>query len=80
MDGEKWNPVTSGLPEPKGTVISMLDTNLEIGGEFYCLNNCGIFCFNDSGIHGAPLRFHGLKNIVYSILGDFQLKYDTIIK
>ena len=56
VDGEKWNPVTSGLPEPKGTVISILDTNLEIGGEFYCLNNRGIFCSNDSGISWRPIE------------------------
>lgn len=50
MDEEKWNLITAGLPEPKGTVISILDTNSKIGGEFYCLNNRGIFCSNDSGI------------------------------
>jgi hypothetical protein len=49
-DEERWNLVTSGLPEPKGTVISILDTNSEVGGEFYCLNNRGIFCSIDSGV------------------------------
>lgn len=50
LDGEKWMPVTRGLPEPKGTVISILTANPKMAGEFYCINNHGIFCSTDSGI------------------------------
>jgi hypothetical protein len=40
---EEWKPVTNGLPEPSGTIISI------IAGEFYAINNHGIFCSIDSG-------------------------------
>ena len=48
-DGEKWNLVTDGLPDSKGTIISMLAANPKIEGEFYCLNNRGIFYSVNSG-------------------------------
>ena len=38
------------LPEPNGTIISVLAANPKISGEFYALNNRGIFCSSDSGI------------------------------
>ncbi|MDN5846890.1 MAG: hypothetical protein L0H53_11520 [Candidatus Nitrosocosmicus sp.] len=46
---DEWILSTKGLPEPKGTVISILKSNLNIVDEFYCLNNRGIFCSTDSG-------------------------------
>jgi hypothetical protein len=33
-----------------GTLISVLAANPKIAGEFYAVNNCGIFCSTDSGI------------------------------
>ena len=46
-----WKPITnSGLPPPSGTIITILAANPKIAGEFYALNNHGIFCSNDSGI------------------------------
>lgn len=54
-DGEKWILVTDGLPDSKGTIISMLAANPKINGEFYCLNNRGIFCSADSGISWSQL-------------------------
>ncbi len=56
IDGEKWMPVTTGLPEPKGTVISILAANPKIAGEFYCVNNRGIFCSDDSGISWHQIK------------------------
>jgi hypothetical protein len=55
-DGEKWNLVTGGLPDSKGTIISMLAANPKIKGEFYCLNNRGIFCSTDSGVSWTRLN------------------------
>jgi photosystem II stability/assembly factor-like uncharacterized protein len=46
-DGE-WK-VVKGLPEPRGTLISTLAANPKIVGEFYAVNNRGIFCSTDSG-------------------------------
>ena len=46
---EVWKPVTNGLPEPSGTIISVLAANPKISGEFYAVNNRGIFCSIDSG-------------------------------
>jgi hypothetical protein len=45
-----WKPVTKGLPESNGTIISILAANPMIGGEFYAVNNRGVFCSTDSGI------------------------------
>jgi hypothetical protein len=40
--------VVKGLPEPLGTLISILAANPKIVGEFYAVNNRGIFCSTDS--------------------------------
>ncbi|MGE5661833.1 MAG: WD40/YVTN/BNR-like repeat-containing protein, partial [Ignavibacteriales bacterium] len=42
-DGETWKNVSKGLPESKGTIITMLASNPNSAGEFYALNNRGIF-------------------------------------
>ena len=50
-DSEAWKPITnSGLPPPSGTIITILAANPKVAGEFYALNNRGIFCSSDSGI------------------------------
>ena len=41
-----YNPV---LTEPRGTIISVLTANPKVTGEFYAINNRGIFCSTDSG-------------------------------
>ena len=49
-DDEEWMVVSKGLPEPHGTLISLLRANPKIAGEFYAVNNRGIFCSRDSAI------------------------------
>jgi photosystem II stability/assembly factor-like uncharacterized protein len=49
QENETWILSDDGLPEPEGTVISILESNPKIKDEFYCLNNRGIFCSTDSG-------------------------------
>ena len=49
-ENQEWTLSNSGLPESKGTVISILQSNPKIKDEFYCLNNRGIYCSKDSGI------------------------------
>ncbi len=49
--GEKeWTPLGSGLPEPEGTIVSILAGGPSGGGEFYAANNKGIYRSNDSGL------------------------------
>jgi hypothetical protein len=36
-------------PEPKGTTITVLASNPKAAGEFYAVNNRGIFISTDSG-------------------------------
>ena len=53
---EKWELVTEGMPESKGTIISILESNPYAKDEFYCLNNRGIYCSKDSGISWEMLE------------------------
>ncbi len=55
MNDEKWNAVSKGLPESNGTIISILASNPNSAGEFYALNNRGIFISTDSGISWTSL-------------------------
>jgi photosystem II stability/assembly factor-like uncharacterized protein len=49
-DGKKWKAISNGFPEPTGTTISVLASNPKVSGEFYAVNNHGVFCSADSGI------------------------------
>ena len=49
VNSQDWNLVTNGLPKPTGTLISILAANPKVAGEFYAVNNRGIFCSTDSG-------------------------------
>jgi photosystem II stability/assembly factor-like uncharacterized protein len=53
---DNWELVSNGLPEPRGTIISILAANPKIAGEFYAVNNRGIFCSTDSGISWKMLK------------------------
>jgi photosystem II stability/assembly factor-like uncharacterized protein len=55
-DDEEWNIVSKGLPEPRGTLISFLAANPKVAGEFYAVNNRGIFYSTDSGISWKMLE------------------------
>lgn len=48
-DGGKWRAVSNGLPEPDGTTITILVANPKVSGEFYAVNNRGLFISTDSG-------------------------------
>ena len=58
QEKEDWKLVSKGLPEPNGTIISVLAANPKISGEFYAVNNRGIFCSIDSGISWKMLDEH----------------------
>jgi hypothetical protein len=53
---DSWKAVSDGLPEPRGTIISILAANPKVSGEFYAVNNHGIFCSTDSGISWKMLN------------------------
>ena len=47
-DGRKWKAVSNGLPEPVGTTITVFASNPKVSGEFYAVNNRGLFISTDS--------------------------------
>ena len=47
---KEWKLVSNGLPNPTGTLISVLAANPKVSGTFYAANNRGIFYSTDSGI------------------------------
>jgi photosystem II stability/assembly factor-like uncharacterized protein len=49
-DGDDWQIISKGLPEADGTIITMLASNPFTNGEFYGINNRGIFCSTDGGV------------------------------
>jgi photosystem II stability/assembly factor-like uncharacterized protein len=53
---EKWEIITKGIFESKGTIISILESNPNVKDEFYCLNNRGIYSSKDSGISWEKLE------------------------
>jgi photosystem II stability/assembly factor-like uncharacterized protein len=55
IGSERWEKISKGLPESEGTIITMLASNPFSGGEFYGINNRGIFWSNDSGVSWACL-------------------------
>lgn len=54
-DSENWKVVSKGLPESKGTIITILASNPNTAGEFYAINNRGIFSSTDSGVSWTAL-------------------------
>ena len=48
-DGKEWKVVSDGLPHPSGTTMSILASNQKVQGEFYAVNNHGVFISTDSG-------------------------------
>ena len=51
-----WKAVSNGLPEPRGIIISILAANPKVSGEFYAVNNRGIFSSTNSGISWKMLN------------------------
>ncbi|HKO65220.1 MAG TPA: hypothetical protein VJU13_08455 [Candidatus Nitrosocosmicus sp.] len=61
IENQVWTLSDDGLPESKGTVISILQANPRIKDEFYCLNNRGLYCSKDSAISWNKLDIHWSK-------------------
>jgi photosystem II stability/assembly factor-like uncharacterized protein len=49
-DGKKWKTISNGLTKPRGTTVSILASDPNNAGQFYAVNNHGIFYSGDSGI------------------------------
>ena len=58
---ENWKAISKGLPEPGGTTITTLVANPKVAGEFYAVNNHGIFVSIDSGISWKRLDIEWSK-------------------
>jgi photosystem II stability/assembly factor-like uncharacterized protein len=48
--GEMWRPITDGLPDAKGTMVSILATLASQPGVFYAANNRGLYRSADAGL------------------------------
>lgn len=48
-DGSQWKSVKDGLPKPRGSTIMSFASNAKIPGEFYAVNNHGLFFSADAG-------------------------------
>ena len=48
-DGVKWRAISNGLSEPIGTTITIFVANPRVSGEFFAVNNRGLFISSDSG-------------------------------
>ena len=49
-DGGEWKAISNGLPESRGTIVAILAANPKNSGEFYAINNRGVFCSIDTGL------------------------------
>ena len=48
-DGNRWKTVTAGLPKARGSTIMSFASNAKTPGEFYGVNNHGLFLSTDAG-------------------------------
>jgi hypothetical protein len=48
-DRRKWTAISNGLPEPDGTTITIFVANPKVSGEFFAVNNRGLFISTDCG-------------------------------
>jgi hypothetical protein len=55
-DSKGWKVISNGLFEPNGTTASILSSNQKVPGEFYAVNNRGIFISNDSANSWSKLN------------------------
>ncbi len=46
--GKPWEPITQGLPQSKGTLVSVLSVNEQ--GQFFVFNNHGVYVSSDRGL------------------------------
>jgi photosystem II stability/assembly factor-like uncharacterized protein len=54
-DSESWKAISDGLPKATGTIISILASNPKVAGEFYAVNNRGIYMSTNSGVSWREL-------------------------
>src|SRR5215813_4738095 len=53
--GGEWKAVSIGLPQSEGTIIAIFAANPKNKGEFYAINNRGLFCSTDTGLSWREL-------------------------
>jgi hypothetical protein len=72
-DGGKWRFITNGLPGPDGTTITIFVANSKVSGEFFAVNNLGLYYQLILVIHGRNLILLGQENTFHRLLGPLQL-------
>lgn len=53
---DPWLQVSDGLPDDKGTTLSMLVADPGVSRSFYALNNQGLYATNDGGLTWSRLN------------------------
>lgn len=65
LHGDAWQPITTGLPDIKGTVIANLTNHPNKAGEFYLLCNKGLYQSTDSGLTWTQLDIPWKSEYIY---------------
>lgn len=73
---ENWKSISNGLPKPHGTTIATLVANPKVAGEFYAVNNHGIFISRDSGISWKGLDIPWPKEYYSQCPRGFAVAYN----
>ena len=63
-DDDEWKAISNGLPEPGGTIISILAVNPNAARIFYAINNRGIFSSTNSGVSWGMIDISWPKEYV----------------
>jgi photosystem II stability/assembly factor-like uncharacterized protein len=56
IDGDRWERLSEGLPEPGGTTVAVLARDSSRAGVFFAANNHGVYRSSDAGESWAPLE------------------------
>ena len=76
LEEELWKPISNGLPDSSGTTIATLVANPKIAGEFYAVNNHGVFNSVDSGLSWDRLDIQWPKEYYLQSPRGFAIAYN----
>ncbi|HEY7082967.1 MAG TPA: hypothetical protein VH500_25015 [Nitrososphaeraceae archaeon] len=76
LDEKDWKPISDGLPESSRTTIATLIANPKIAGEFYAVNNHGVFISVDSGLSWNKLEIQWSKEYYSQSPRGFAIAYN----
>jgi photosystem II stability/assembly factor-like uncharacterized protein len=76
LEEDDWKPISNGLPESSGTTIATLIANPKVAGEFYAVNNHGVFISVDSGLSWNRLDIQWCKEYFSQSPRGFAIAYN----